>query len=274
MYISLDSLLLTPSTKRHPHEKEIDVHTRQLSQKYQFPYHQDFSSLTSLVYHYLTLSSVQLANDILFWMWVTDDYLDSPLCSFQEKKILIFDILNLIETKIPITHPIALYLGEVLPALEEKLGWLYPHWRECLKISVKSILEKLKILLQGSISLEDYLRLRPLESGFTLVYPLMFLDDPDNFQVFYEPYTWTANEIIWKINDLFSYSKDLKDGIPNYLNFLKGDIDKKKKEVIKEINKSARKLLECDYEIHKRLIIWCRGNITWHLESPRYCSKE
>jgi hypothetical protein len=266
----LDSLLLTPSYQCRNDEDRIYQMTSKYVSEFGFKYPRDFVKLTSLTYPYLKEDTVVLVNNFLYWMWVIDDYLDSPSNSFTNKISLINEHLTIINNNWKRENSkMAEMFEDLVHKLEPIMKTLYPILIISIKKALKAVMEKLTILEHRDITLNEYYSLRPKDSGFQITFLLMFIDDPHSYQHFYWKIGLIANEIVWKINDLFSVDKDLRDKVPNYVLFL-GNNKENRNIIVNEINYLSRRLAENNYICNERAIIWCRGNLTFHLESQRY----
>jgi hypothetical protein len=265
----LDSLLLTPSRQCRNDEDRIYQMTSNYVSKFGFKYLRDFVKLTSLTYPYLKEDTAIMVNNFLYWMWMIDDYLDSPFNTFDNKISIIDEHLAIISNQECKMSKMAEMFDDLIRTIEPIMKTLYPILLISIKKALKAVMEKLTILKYRDITINEYYSLRPRDSGFQITFLLMFIDDPHSYQHFYWKTGLIANEIVWMTNDLFSVDKDLRDKVPNYVLFL-GNNKESKARIVAEINNLTRQLTRDNYICNERAIIWCRGNLTFHLESQRY----
>jgi hypothetical protein len=292
--------------KIHPSERSVDEKTRILARLHGKKYHSSLTRLSSYVYCYLSEQMFLLANNWHMWLWVTDDDIDNPTLPLCHRLSLARDLIKIINDEIKresddqryprikrIFREIRVYPHGCLSLLQEILHqlrtFLLPHRRKIylyLLRETKDYLEKGVItkLLTDEMSLERYNEIRYYDGACNTVWPLMLLDELEDYDLdeFSEANTY-ANKIVSLTNDLISYRKDVERDKTTYNYLVKYMLENKVSfeetlEHVKErISGDYTALCRLNEEVAfssssyiKRLILWCQGSLIWHLISPRY----
>jgi hypothetical protein len=309
------NLQISGSVQSNLHEIEVYKQTLEIANNLNITYNYDLTKFVSIVYPYLSKESFLIVNLFFMWMWITDDFFDNPKVPIIEKQKLIDLCLDIIDTNYPhgsklLSQFSSLYakyqnplnsiqqstilLQGILPEFQV-LGYskpqelsaddLYTFWLGTIKDSlVKGVRARLNLV--KPITLADFNKIRPYDSGCQMVWPLILIDNvPQRYEIVkdLEDITFKFGEIIYKVNDIHSYMRDIKDEEieSNYIHLLmkEENLEYKEAEVmtVDEINLLWKYLetLQSQYSgYHKlyleRLILWCQGNLTGHRLSNRY----
>lgn len=290
--------------KIHPSEKSVDEKTRILARLHGKKYHASLTRLSSYVYCYLSEQTFLLANNWHMWLWVTDDDIDNPDLSVEQRLSLAHDLVRMINEEIKresndqqyprikrIFHEIKVYPHGCLNLLREILYQLritlLPNRSKIylyLLRETKYYLEKGVItkLLTDEMSLEEYNNIRYYDGACNTVWSLMLLDELEDYDLdeFAEANTY-ANKIVSLTNDLISYKKDVErdkttyNYLVKYMSENKVSFEETLQHVEERISKDYTALCQLKEKVTspsyiERLILWCQGSLIWHLISPRY----
>ena len=266
----------------HKHEEleRINVNTTNLARKYGFGYSSDLTDISGYVYSYLDVEYIQVANDLHLWLWTLDDLVDATPELADETLNSCLRILN--GYKMTGGNKYAQLLGEVLETLE--ILNIDKVIMDSIKDACKDYILKGIIvhnLLKEPPSTVSYDKIRFYDSACQVVFPLTLIDlkNVGINDIQYKEACNLANTIICRVNDIYSYPKDVYrdksffNYVYLYMTQNKLSLKTSLEHIICEINECYRKMTSLLPQKDTRLCrlqLWCKGNLLWHSKSTRY----
>ncbi|SNW62786.1 Terpenoid synthase [Orpheovirus IHUMI-LCC2] len=256
----------------HPNTSLFNTKTKNLAQKYGLRYPSDLSNLTGYVYPYLSPSALQVSNNWHAFLWFLDDKIDDPDCPKVEKEIILNHIIEYLSNKCKASHPITQFLDDEEMWLQYKESKCrFECERQAILMIQKGMIPKWD---KEDYTVHEYEKIRFYDSGCETVWPLMFLDDGILPQ--YGVYTKFGNTIVCRVNDLYSYAKDVYRDKSNYNYFVyymqenNCHLDEVINIVTEEVKNKWHMLKNANNNTAERVNYWCLGNLVWHHASERY----
>jgi hypothetical protein len=250
--------------------EEVDSYTSKLLLEFNIPkYFSYFSVLTINAYPYLNVPQLILTNNGIAVLWLVDNYIDSPKYSIAEKKAFCDALLNYLQNgKISENKFIAL--------LESDKFWLTYRGTGVAKRYLKKLEEMIELGMKRKFErdvfeMEEYLSIRYYDCGVECCWVFMDFDN----EIEETQTTKDGNFVIWAVNDVYSYWKDVVRDKTNYNYLCCGDATFKSRcnELGTVISKTWSRILsksDSTDEIADKVDIWCRANLVWHRKVPRY----
>lgn len=254
---------------------EVDDATAKLMKKFNIPkYNSYFSVLTTNSYPYLNVKELIFTNNGIAFLWLLDDFVDDTddTTRTQEDKVrMCQEILDYLkDDKVVENKFIALLEGD-----EFWNGYKDEPVAARYRVKLIDMIEKgmIRKFEKDILPLEEYLEIRYYDCGVECCWVFMDFNKelPENQT------TRLGNFIIWAVNDVYSYWKDVvRDGTTyNYLccpQKLQA-FDDIRKQLDARIDSSWTELSKdvvAGDELAIKVDTWCRANLIWHDESPRY----
>lgn len=281
-----------PLEYRSEINKDVDTYTANLMTKFDIKgYNSYFSLLTTNAYPYLSIKQQTLTNNAIAVLWLLDDCVDDvndPDFDNTSKKIeFCQEILRYLRG----IHPVTAYSdNKFISLLESNEFWMgyrnHPIAGRYLQKLIEMIEYGMLVKLEygeKQLDLQSYLRMRYYDCGCECCWVFMDFDN----EVPECDITRMGNFIIWGVNDMYSYWKDvLRDGTNyNYLcckqtltNFddlcheLTDKIDNSWHTLVR--NESSSLEDHGNLTLSNKVDIWARANLIWHDGCPRYWRPE
>lgn len=264
----------------HPELERINMNTQKLAEKYGFGYSSELTDISGYVYSYFDIEYIQMANDVHLWLWTLDDLVDAKPELADETLNACLRILN--GYQITGGNKYAELLKDILERLENVRTdeLIIQNIKDaCKDYILKGIIAH--NLLQTPPSTQCYDGIRFYDSACQVVFPLTLMDlkNVSINDIQYKRACDLANTIICRVNDMYSYPKDVYrdksffNYVYLYMKENKVCLQTSLQHIISDINECYRNMMlvlpQHDLRLH-RLDLWCRGNLLWHSKSKRY----
>jgi len=261
--------------------RDVDTYTANLMRKFGIKrYNSYFSLLTTNAYPYLSIQELILTNNGIAVLWLVDDFVDD-----------MDDLNRTTDKKIEFCEEILQYLcgnhvaikysnNRFISLLESDEFWVGYRNAPIAKRYLRKLSEMIQYgmlpkLRYGNkqMPLDTYLQMRYYDCGCECCWVFMDFDN----EIPECESTRMGNFVIWAVNDLYSYWKDvLRDG--TYYNYLccsqdvtnlKSLCDQLSNRITDSWNK-LNNLVTFSSSIAVKVDIWARANLIWHEGCPRY----
>lgn len=249
---------------------EVNSYTSKLMLEFNIPkYFAYFAVLTINAYPYLTTPQLILTNNGIAVLWLIDNYIDSPKYSIREKKAFCDELLNYLKYG-------KLAENKFIHLLESDKFWLTYRNTGVAKRYLKKLEEMIELGMKRKFDrdvfeMDDYLSIRYYDCGVECCWVFMDFDN----EIEETQTTKDGNFVIWAVNDVYSYWKDVIRDQTNY-NYLccsKEPFEDQCTKLGRSISGIWNRLLsksDTDDDISEKVDIWCRANLIWHRKVPRY----
>lgn len=276
-----------PLEYRDQINQEVDDYTNNLMSKFGIKgYNSYFSLLTTNAYPYLNTKQQILTNNGIAVLWLLDDCVDDvddpEFDNTSKKTEFCKEILRYLRG----THPVSSYSdNKFIRLLESDEFWMGYRNSPIAERYLQKLIEMIEYGMlvkldygEKQLDLESYLRMRYYDCGCECCWVFMDFDN----EVPECDITRLGNFIIWAVNDMYSYWKDvLRDG--TYYNYLcckqqLTGFDFICDQLTDKITNSWHKLSEPfsvieaqkELSLPNKVDIWARANLIWHEGCPRY----
>lgn len=263
---------------------KLHEETKKALDMFGFSYTKELSLLADLVYQYLSIESLCIANLIHMFLYILDDQVDvhqNDLSQTSEKLELLNKCMRVLDGELAIDNlPIIQLMNYSLSKLHNKVlkSYVIDQIRDYITGVIKHIELNNEIL-----TVEEYTEIRLLDGACEVVWPLCFLDHPNVESIVAylksdegKHMRLLANKNVSFHNDVTSLKKDKKDGttfnlVLCYKNQCNMTEDEATALVVGICNRTYRELenMSVGNEIADKLANWCRFSLAWHLLAHR-----